>query len=512
VFFFGIRFYNLPVRARCVTPTVANQLVCNSERYIQITFSSFYLFLLVMNKRNKDSSLSPPNHQVLSLATATIDSSHMNVFITNRMFGPAINKAKRMALLDLQKCIATTGILQTRSFIQPECYSEMIDCIFRLVYLCLYRQYFENEGLNQTLSHGKLVSIVNRCSFPSRIVELAFIVLSPVVLKTEMFIPSPELVRCVQFENLKDSTYVFSVTIGRVDPLAARYGIPLRVGIINILKNLPGSMRDLTPLTPSEVHPVLRNVKFISWSESDYESFKPTLVDVNLEGPAHKDTRIIPEDIASMSTPNFTARIESLRSDLYPTNDGDIDQVIDYKWFVPHVYTKLKDEYTFSKVLGAYLPLVIYTADDLERPGIRAVTLLSDFGYDGTYEPSFCNSVRSDFSAAILHSLKSLRIKEGRMTPSFLDQFEMEGIINRTITSTWKETEFPSLDSAETFHQPFWACLPEDSPVYPYRIHWTRRAKLDAAPVRMPKAKAIVQENVHEMKDVSDNKSKKAKT
>lgn len=448
----------------------------------------------------------------LTLATANTQFSNLNIFITNRLFGPAIEKAKRLALQDLRECVATTGIIQTRQFVPPEAWLEFIDSIFRVVWFCLYRDYLEYEGLNESMSFGKLSGITSKCVVPSRILDLAIHVLSPVIFKTEIFIPSPELVPCIQFENLSEIAPVFSVALGPCDPLALRYGVNLRVGMINVVKNLPGAMSSLTPFKVDEVFPVLRCILFRD-KEMDDEGEEVPLVEFDypeieskIEVATIKDNRAIPMDVRDMSVPAYLERTARLNEHFFPLGLADYEAISDYAWFIPFAYSRIECEQNLANTLAVYLPLVVVTNDDLNSAGVRLQTLETDFGLAGTFRPSFMNSLRGDFVASCMQSIKSLRTKEGRLMPRFDTNDEVFGILRRMIVGGWKDLTFPSLDSQYVWTQPDWL-LPSDSPFFPYQIRWTRQVRIELERVNKRKNVSKVRENVHEMKD-SNNRER----
>lgn len=433
----------------------------------------------------------------LTLATALLPNTDLNVFLTNRLFKPSIQKAKRLALQDVRECIASTGILQTRAFIPIEAYAEYIDSVFRLTWFALYREYLECEGLNQTFSHGKLYGITTKVSVPTRIFELAIHVLSPIIIKTEVFIPSPELVKCVKYTNLTNEAPLFSVTLGISDPLSERYGLNFRTGMINIVKNLPGSMTRINIYKSEEVHLVLRNILFRPRTEEDPIEIINDKIEISL---IEKDDEIKLDD-KSMEAPKYIGRCDVINKTLYPTNSADFTIVSDHKWFIPYVYNRILQEHCIINALSNYLPIVLFTNDNLELNGIRVATLDTDLSVTGTFSPSLVNSVRTDFGAQCIQSLKSLRIKEGRISPRYESNDEIFGIIRQKIISGWKDLQFPELDSQYTWTQPDWK-LPSSCPFFPYQIKWTRQVRLENDRPFKPDLKdRTIKENIHETTD-----------
>merc|ERR1712159_23738 len=110
-------------------------------------------------------------------------------------------------------------------------------------------------------------------AIPNRIYELAIHTISPVILKTEIFVPSIELLSCRSYDSLTSETFLFGSTLGTIDPLAARYGITLRTGFLHLMKNLPGAMTYVTPLKSSEVYFVLRTILFVSRKDNSNKNF-----------------------------------------------------------------------------------------------------------------------------------------------------------------------------------------------------------------------------------------------
>jgi len=390
--------------------------------------------------------------------------------------------------------------MQTRAFYPPEVYVEYVDSIFRIVWFCLYRDYLETTGLNQTLSHGKLAGLAAKMSIPNRIYELAIHTLSPVILKTEIFLPSVELVNCISFVNLTESTYLFGTALGALDPLAARYGITLRTGFLHLMKNLPGAMTYVTPFSSSEVYFVLRTILFKKRANNKHLDFN-TKIDMTIEiAPTERDDAIETADESLRGT-YYIDRCDLLSETLFPDVDADVEDIAAEKWFVPYVYTRIQEEITLVNALTTYLPLVIHTAEDIEVNGINRQTLDVDIDVPGTYLPLFTNSLRSDFGAGIMQSIKSLRIKEARLAPRFETGSEVLGQIRLMIIKAWKDVTFPALDSIYTFVQPEWN-LPSTSPLFPYQIRWNRQIRQEAQ--RIPKPKkgedAFVNENLHEAK------------
>lgn len=436
---------------------------------------------------------------ILTLATSANSDSNLNVFFTNKLFGPGIDKAKRLALIDLRECMATTGIMQTRSFYPPEVYVEYIDAVFRVVYLSLYRDYLETVGRNQTLSHGKLAAITGKVAIPNRIYELAIHTLSPVILKTEIFIPSIELVECRTYTNLSEDTYMFGTTLGVTDPLAMRYGITLRTGYLYLMKNLPGAMTYVTPFKSHEVYFVLRTILFKERTDNRNKDFNDE-IDMDIEVGVIEDDSEIDTTMESLHGRTYIDRCENLLNDLFPDDAADFDFVSDEKWFVPYVYSRITEQISVVNAVTTYLPLVIYTADNIERNGITFTTLDVDIDVPSTYIPVFTNSLRLDFGAAIIQSLKALRIKEARLMPRFETGAEVFGVLRLMIIENWKEVSFPALDDIYTFTQPDWN-LPTTSPLFPYQIRWIRqvRRETERAPTK-PSRDTQKQENIHENK------------
>jgi len=451
----------------------------------------------------------------LTLATATAAGSNLNVFITNRLFGPAIEKAKRLALQDLRECVASKGILQTRQFVPVEAYVEFVDSIFRLVWFCLYRDYFEMEGINQTMTVGKLAGLTAKCPVPTRVYELAIHCLSPVIFKTEIFIPSPELVRCREFEELSEIAPVFAVTLGPCLPLGVRYGVNLRVGMIRLMDDLPGAMTALTVYKIDNVYPVLRNVMFRSlefqnsngvYIQNKQISLLQGIRQINLalEVNLIPDDREIPTDVDAMSAPHYIERVAELNEELFPPGPADFEHLADHAWFVPFVYSRIETEQNMACTMSCYLPIVVYTADNVRLNGIRADTLETDFGAPGTYRASFLNALRTDFVAACMQSIKSLRIKEGSLMPRYESGDEVFGVIRSMIVNSWSSLTFPSLDSQFQWTQPEWT-LPSDSPFFPYQIKWTRQvSRTLQKPAARKKPVSKVKENVHRTKETTN--------
>lgn len=416
------------------------------------------------------------------------------------MFGPSIEKAKRLALIDLRECMASTGILQTQSFYPPEVYVEYVDSIFRVVWLTLYRDYLETIGLNQTLSHGRLVAITSKMSMPNRVYELAIHTLSPVILKTEIFIPSIELLKCRSYDNLTSKTFLFGSTLGTIDPLAARYGITLRTGFLHLMKNLPGAMTFVTPLKSSEVYFVLRTVLFRKRKNNDNINFNKK-IDMTIELSPERKADVIETTDASLKGQPYVTRCSRLVNDLFPEGAADIDVISDHKWFIPYVYSRIQEEINLVNALSTYLPLVVYTGENIEVNGINRETLDVDIDQEDTFLSVFTNSLNSNFGPGIMQSIKSLRIKEARLAPRFETGAEVFGILRLMILKAWKDVSFPALDSIFTFTQPDWK-LPSTSPLFPYQIRWTRQVRQEAQRIPKPGAGKETQlnENLHEAK------------
>jgi len=411
------------------------------------------------------------------------------------MFGPSIEKAKRIAIRDLRECVASTGILQTRQFVPVEAYIELVDSVFRLVWFALYREYLEQEGLNGTLSPGKLLAMCQKTRIPTRIYELAIHTLSPVLMKTEVFIPAQELVTCRTFSNLENVTPVFSVTLGPLDPLCSRYGISMRVGMIRVMNNLPGLMTMVSPIHISSVFCVLRVIKFAR-PEGDWTALERDVIDNNIMEEPFADVRPVNVGEQMMTAPNFVARADELELELFPDGVADYGNVHESKWFCPYIYTRAENHH-HSYTMACYLPLIIYTMDDVELNGIRADTLRNDIDLDDSFTPSFANSLNRDFGAGIMQALKSLRIKEGRLTPIFETHDEVYGILRAMIVKGWKDISFPELDSMYAWLQPDWM-LPSDSPFFPYTIKWTRQVRNELRAKRNVKEDETLQVNPHE--------------
>jgi len=481
----------------------------------------YYNLLISILKQNSNFTGEFDPLRELTLNTIIDSGTSINAFFTKHMFGPSIIRAKRLAFDDLMECVATSGILQTQTFILPEVYLEMVDSIFKLTYLCLYRSFLDTQGLNEGLTHGKLVGLCGYLSVPARIYDLAIHTLSPVVMSNNLFIPSPELVRCNHYPNLEEETFTFFSSIGPTFPLANRFGIPLRVGFALVMKSLPGAMISLTPLQTHEVYPVLRNFCFLELPEEfDFEA--EDRINLTLEhnprGPAAQllwTAREAPRNAQRNELTDVTAyrlRHTEIKNMCYPPTSlddlGDDAFISDQQWFVPHVYWRMRTEYDFSVNLAAYLPLVVTTDDDLNMSGIRPVTLISDVARQGSYQAAVTNAVRSDFWAHAMHSLKDLRTKEGRILPRFETWSQIRGSLIQQIRKFWKSISFPSLDDVNTFQQPSWL-IPSDAPFFPYTIRWTRSVR-NAVNVGKPKkvtqrskVRSTVRENVHETKDVS---------
>jgi len=474
-------------------------------------------------KKNNNFSGEPDPLRELTLQTVLDSRTSLNAFITKHMFGPSIIRAKRLAFDDLMECVATSGILQTQAFILPEVYSEMVDSIFKLAYFCLYRSYLDSQGMNEGLTHGKLTALCGYLSVPARIYDLAIHTLSPVVVSNNIFIPSPELVRCNRFPDLNAETFTFFSSIGVVFPLAARFGIPLRVGFSLIMKSLPGAMISLQPLHCHEVYPVLRNITFLSLPEEfnfDAEDLINTTIEHNPVGlPAQLlwTNHAVPRVQRRNELTNVLAyrlRHTEIRNRCYPPtvldNLGPDANIVDAtQWFVPHCYWRMKQEYDFSVALAAFLPIVVHSDDDLDVAGIRPVTLTSDVARRGSYIAAVSNAVKSDFWAYAMHSLKDLRTKEGRIVPRFETWSQIEGTLIQQIRMFWKTLNFPAIDDVSTFQQPSWM-IPSDAPFYPYTIRWTRTVRAAVVNAGKPKSvnqrnkvRSTVRENIHEAKDVS---------
>lgn len=423
------------------------------------------------------------------------------------MFKDSIIKAKKLAVTDLRECISTTGIYQTRAFIPVEAYVEFVDSCFRLIWFCLYRDYLESEGLQENFSYGKLLYITTRLNLPQRIYDLAIHTLSPIILKTEVFIPSPELVKCTQYIELEECAPFFSVTLGKPDPLCSRFGLVFRIGMINVLKNLPGAMTKPVIFRTDEVYFVLRNILFLSMKDNMEEEVAQ--LDLLIEQPPSFVDTPVPQEDEDFTPAKYVEHCDNVVTLLYPDGLAHFEHTHDHKWFIPYVYSRIVDENSFVNALSTYLPLVILSDDDIELSGIRESTLLNDFGLPGTYHPSFVNSIRRDFSAACMQSIKSLRIKECKIAPRFETHEEIYGIIRRVVITHWKDLEFPNLDSQYQWVQPDWT-IPTDSPYFPYTIRWTRQVRVEQG-IQKPsnlnnkrKGKSLkVRENPHETKDSS---------
>lgn len=433
----------------------------------------------------------------LTLATALLPNTDLNIFITNRLFKPSIQKAKRLALQDIRECIASTGIMQTRAFVPIEAYAEYIDSVFRLIWFALYRDYLDCEGLCQSFSYGKLFGITSKVSVPTRIFELAIHVLSPIIIKTEVFIPSPELLPCVRYVNLTNEAPLFSVTLGISDPLSERYGLNFRTGMINIVKNLPGSMTKINIYHSDEVYLVLRNILFRPRINED----PITAINNAIEIPLMNKDDEIRLDAVNMEPRAYVGRCDVVKTALYPNTKADFGNVNEVRWFIPYVYNRIQEEHCIINALSTYLPVVIFTADNIDLNGIRATTLDTDLSAAGTFSPSLVNSVRADFGAQCIQSLKSLRIKEGRIFPRYESNDEIFGIIRQKIISGWKDLHFPDLDCQFTWTQPDWK-LPSNSPFFPYQIKWTRQVRIENDKNKQPDLKnRTVRENIHETTD-----------
>merc|ERR1712039_978715 len=149
-----------------------------------------------------------------------------------------------------------------------------------------------------------------------------------------------------------------------------------------------------------------------------------------------------------------------------------------------------QDEINLVNALSTYLPLVIYTGEDIEVNGINRQTLDVDIDQEGTFLSVFTNSLNSNFGPGIMQCIKSLRIKEARLAPRFETGDEIFGVLRLMILKAWKDVSFPALDSIFTFTQPDWK-LPTSSPLFPFQIRWTRQIRQEAQ--RIPKP-AIGQE------------------
>jgi len=473
-------------------------------------------------KKDNNFSGEPDPLRELTLKTVLDSRTSLNAFFTKHMFGPSIIRAKRLAFDDLMECVATSGILQTQAFILPEVYAEMVDSIFKLTYFCLYRSYLDTQGMNEGLTHGKLTALCGYLNVPARIYDLAIHTLSPVVVSNNIFLPSPELVRCNRFANLNAETFTFFTSIGVVFPLAARFGIPLRVGFSLVMKSLPGAMISLTPLHCHEVYPVLRNFAFLDTPEG-FNFDAADAINMSVEhNPVGLPAQLL---WSNLNIPRVQERNELTDVSAYRRRHGDVRNrcypptvlenlgvhanIANIQWFVPFTYWRMKQEYDFSVTLAAFLPVVVHSDDDLDVTGIRPGTLISDVARRGSYLAAVSNAVKSDFWAHAMHSLKDLRMKEGRIIPRFETWSEIEGSLIQQIRMFWKSIAFPSIDDVSTFQQPSWL-IPSDAPFYPYTIRWTRTVRAAIVNVGKPKkanqrskVRSTVRENIHEAKDVS---------
>lgn len=436
----------------------------------------------------------------LNLFSAKTAGNGLDLFFTKNLFSQSITRAKRLACEEFRRILIKTGILQTRDFILPQAYLEMVDVICRLTWFCLYRESALELGVTD-MTKGKLFGLTGSLKIPARIQELFVGVLSPVVIGRTVLCPDESLVRCVEYVGLEHGPLIFGTVVGGIFPLARRYGIPLRLGVFDRIAQFPGAMVSVSEFDESLVLVVNRVIQFKSLTDREVEDLQksdnaPYPVVMANPTPMDKVQFEVP-DADGYTVPAITNTMEKLLDERFDVCHSDLTHD---KWFVPFTYAILANEMDLGKLLGSYLHLVWKTMGNINTRRITARCCLNDVEIDRSYLPFRGNHSASPNGVSMYTSLVQLRLSEGKVALPYESDAHVRGHIMVVLDAVWNDLEFPSLDSPFTFVQVDWPLL-KDSPFLPNTFKLTRyiRTALKQKNANQSKRnKAKVQGNVHQ--------------
>lgn len=422
----------------------------------------------------------------------------INLFFTKKLFSQSIKRAKNIAILDLRRILIKTGILQTRDFILPEMYVEIVDTIARMVWFCLYRDTAIEAGLTD-MTTGKLIGLTDNLVLPTRLIDLFVSVLSPVLIGKEVFLPDISLVKCNYFEKLTNASFVFGTSVGAPLPLALRYGIPFRLSIFDRIGEFPGAMSSLREF--EYIHVNNRVIVFKPLSQADKELIsdqsKPYLASQKGGADIVSHSDEVNCAVEDYSIPAMDNRLKQLSDQLYEVHHcSNYDEL---EWFVPYTYHRLVDYNDLGKLFGSYLHLVWHTEANIDSRRISVLDGLNDVEVHESFIPLRGNYLSTPNSINSLISLKHLRFNEGRIRLPYQNDDEVEGNILNVFDLNFYNREFPSLDDPLLFLQHDWN-IPAESPFFPTQFKATRwiRTALKSTIGRTNVDQVNVQGNVHQ--------------
>lgn len=437
----------------------------------------------------------------LNLFSAKTAGNGIDIFFTKRLFRESITRAKRLACEEFRRILIKSGILQVRDFILPQAYVEIVDCIVRLTWFCLYRESSLELGITD-MTKGKLLGLTKSLKIPSRIQEMFVGVLSPVLIGRTIMCPDESLVRCEEYVGLEQGPLVFGTVVGGILPLARRYGIPLRLGVFDRLAQFPGAMSSVSEFDEELVLVTNRVIKFKSLTREEVvllrgANNRPFAVELANPIPMEANEFVVPAEPDGYSVPAITNTMSELLNARHPVNHEDLNRL---KWFVPHSYARLFDEMDLGKLLGSYLCLVWCTRGDVDSRRITADCTLNDVELPETFLPWRSNHSVIPPGVTMYTSLITLRLNEGRIALPYETDDIVRNSIMVVFDAAWNAKEFPSLDDPLTFVQPDWP-LSANNPFVPHTFKVTRyiRVALKQQNARnATRHKAKVQGNVHQ--------------
>jgi hypothetical protein len=339
------------------------------------------------------------------------------------------------------------------------------------------------------LTYGKLVAMTQDVLVPSRVFEVATVVLSPVIIGKYAFVPGIQNVPCVN-RHIPTTRTFFSTVAGNFSELMYRFGVTWRSSYSAICSHFAGEMITIVPLKPEEVYPVLRMIQFVPMNRYDIkkDSFaagEPT----NTMLPASEnwnDGYVYYENPAVVEhkfseLPLWKDFVRHCRVDydfdkfmaFYATRLAKYDVQDTDSFYVPHHIHKegidtfaYKLSLAFRLIIPSDFPMML---QDPEAMGMHR----SIFTVSECFIVSSAKTSAAISSYRLHQSILDLKRHLGWILPACLDWSRLNMTIGSLLLDNWNNSEWPLISVAGDFIFPP-LLIPCESAFWPFAIRWSR--------------------------------------